>query len=83
MIYARYVRLLFNDSIEYNSSCFYASKDLIHVFWCYREKMHHVSSSDTQSDTPSSTCSSTQSDTLSCTKNERDLAIMVLASNDG
>jgi hypothetical protein len=23
---------MFNDNIEYNSSCFYASKDLIHIF---------------------------------------------------
>jgi hypothetical protein len=78
---------MFNDYIEYNSSCFYASKDLIHVFWCYRAKTHHVSASGTQSDTPSSTRSGTRSDTLSstayCTKTEGDLAVMVLAASDG
>jgi hypothetical protein len=77
---------MFNDCIEYNSSCFYTSKDLIHVFLCYREKMNYVSISDTRSGTPSigsSTQSGTLSSTVYCTKTEGDLAVMVLAASDG
>jgi hypothetical protein len=78
---------MFNDTIEYNSSCFYTSKDLIHVFWCYRAKTHHVYASGTRSNTPSSTRSGTRSNTTSnttsCTKTKGDLVVLVLATNDG
>jgi hypothetical protein len=49
--------------LSINSSRFYASKDLIHVFWCYRAKSHHISTCGTQSGIPSSNRSGTQSDT--------------------
>jgi len=83
MIYTRYVWFMFNDNIEYNSSCFYASKDMIHVFWCYRVKTHHVFVSGTKSGTCSGTRSNTVSSTTSCTKTEGDLVVMVLAASDG
>jgi hypothetical protein len=78
---------MFYVDLEYNSSCFYVSKDLIHIFWCYREKSHHVSASGTQSGTPSSTRSGTsptlRPTPLSYTKTVGDLAVMVLAASDG
>jgi hypothetical protein len=86
MIHTGYVKFAFYVDLEYNSLRFYVSKDLIHVFWCYREKSHHVSAFDTQSDTPSSTrsgtWSGTPSNTLSCTKMMGDLEVMVLATSD-
>jgi hypothetical protein len=87
MIYTRYIWFLFNVDIKYNSSCFYAFKDLIHVFWCYREKTHHVFAFVTQSSTHSSTrygtWSGIASNIASCTKIVGKLAIIVLAASDG
>ena len=81
MIYTRYVQFVFYIDFEYNSLRFYVSKDLIHIFWFYREKSHHVSSSGTQSSTPSGTRSGTPSITSSCTKTVGDLVVMVLEEN--
>jgi hypothetical protein len=74
---------MFYDDIECNSVCFYVSMNLIHIFWCHREKSQHVFASGTQSNTPSGTQSSTRSGTPSCTKMMGDLAVMVLAASDG
>jgi hypothetical protein len=87
MIYTRYVWFMFNVDIEYNSPRFYISKDLIHVFWCYRTKTHHISPFGTQSGTPSSTrsgtWSGTSSSTASCTKTVGNLLVMVLVASGG
>jgi hypothetical protein len=74
---------VFYDDLDYNSVCFYVSRDLIHIFWCHREKSQHVFASGTQSGTPSGTQSGTPSDTPSCTKTMGDLVVMVLAASDG
>jgi hypothetical protein len=72
---------MFNVGIEYNSSCFYVSKDLIHIFLCYKAKVHHVFAFDTPSSTQYGTRSDIASRTTSCTKMVGNMAVMVLAAS--
>jgi len=74
---------MFCNDFEFESVCFYVSRNLIHIFWCHREKSQLVCASGTQSDTPSGTQSGTPFDTPSGTKMMGDFAVMVLAASDG